>query len=267
VNHSDWFVGGEPIEVSAPSELELQVSLPDTDPAFVKKPKLWGAYCMPKGLVQPYYERVQDASGEEEATAIGNELNESEEVQTLAYSGNLGPFDFERWDRTSVFVSTKNPDYYAAGTVFAEDVPYFEQSQIQVFGEQSTRLAALRTGEIDYTTLPPAQVQEFEDNGDVNVVKVPSAFCNMLVYNQRANGWSELRKPEVRQALSMAVSKTTIADQINRGAASPAFTHQPEFSQWFDNSKVTRFGGPDSTSIGGAQRMLADALPDGYEFQ
>ena len=267
VNHGDWFRNGEPIEVSAPSELELEVSLPETDPAFVKKPVLWGAYCLPKGLVQPYYERVQDASGEEAKAAIGNELNESEEIQTLAYTGNLGPFEFERWDRTSVFVSSRNPDYYGAGTAFAEDAPYFEQSSIQVFGEQSTRLAALRTGEIDLTGIPPAQLQEFESNSDVNVVKWPTAFCNMLVYNQRANGWAELRKQKVRQAISMAISKTTIADQINRGTATPAYTHQPEYSQWFDDSKVTRFGGPDSTSIGGAQRMLADALPDGYEFR
>jgi peptide/nickel transport system substrate-binding protein len=271
VNHGDWFrtVDGEqqPIEVSAPSELELQVSLPDTDPAFVSKPVLWGAYCMPRGLIEPYYERVQDASSEEAKIEIGNELNEDEEVQTLAYTGNLGPFDYERWDRTSVFVSTRDPDYYGAGTAFEGDVPYFEQSSIQVFGEQSTRLAALRTGEIDSTALPPAQVQEFEQNSDINVLRVPSAFCGMLVYNQRANGWEELRKREVRQALSMAVSKTTIAEQINRGTAAPAYTHQPEFSRWFDSSQVTRFGGSDSTSIGGAQRMLADALPEGYEFQ
>jgi peptide/nickel transport system substrate-binding protein len=271
VNHGDWFrtVDGEqqPIEVSAPSELKLQVSLPDTDPAFVSKPVLWGAYCMPRGLIEPYYERVQDASSEEAKIEIGNELNEDEEVQTLAYTGNLGPFDYERWDRTSVFVSTRDPDYYGAGTAFEGDVPYFEQSSIQVFGEQSTRLAALRTGEIDSTALPPAQVQEFEQNSDINVLRVPSAFCGMLVYNQRANGWEELRKREVRQALSMAVSKTTIAEQINRGTAAPAYTHQPEFSRWFDSSQVTRFGGSDSTSIGGAQRMLADALPEGYEFQ
>jgi peptide/nickel transport system substrate-binding protein len=271
VNHGDWFrtVDGEqqPIEVSAPSELKLQVSLPDTDPAFVSKPVLWGAYCMPRGLIEPYYERVQDASSEEAKIEIGNELNEDEEVQTLAYTGNLGPFDYERWDRTSVFVSTRDPDYYGAGTAFEGDVPYFEQSSIQVFGEQSTRLAALRTGEIDATALPPAQVQEFEQNSDINVLRVPSAFCGMLVYNQRANGWEELRKREVRQALSMAVSKTTIAEQINRGTAAPAYTHQPEFSRWFDSSQVTRFGGSDSTSIGGAQRMLADALPEGYEFQ
>jgi len=111
VNHGDWFrtVDGEqqPIEVSAPSELKLQVSLPDTDPAFVSKPVLWGAYCMPRGLIEPYYERVQDASSEEAKIEIGNELNEDEEVQTLAYTGNLGPFDYERWDRTSVFVSTR----------------------------------------------------------------------------------------------------------------------------------------------------------------
>jgi peptide/nickel transport system substrate-binding protein len=268
VGQSDWFRNGEPIPVEKTGELSFEIQLPDTDPAFIKKPVMWDAYCMPQGLIEPYYERVQSASGEETKAEIGNELNQDEEVQTLAYTGNLGQFDFERWDRTSVFVASRDDQYYAAdGTVFEGEVPYFEEYQIQVFGEESTRLAALRTGEISATGLPPRKVQEFEQNQDVNVVRYPTAFCGMLVYNQRANGWEELRKRGVRQAISTAIDKVVIAEQINRGTASPAYTHQPEYSRWYDDSKVTRFGGPNSTSIGGAQRMLREALPDGYGFE
>jgi peptide/nickel transport system substrate-binding protein len=268
VGQSDWFRNGEPIPVEKTGNLSFEFQLPDTDPAFIKKPVMWGAYCMPKGLIQPYYERVQSASSSEEKTSIGNELNQSEEVQTLAYTGNLGPYDFERWDRTSVFVSTRDPNYYAKdGQVFEGDVPYFEEYQIQVFGEESTRLSALQTGEIVSTGIPPRKIQEFEGNSDINVVKFPTAFCGMLVYNQRSNGWEHLGKRGVRQAISTAIDKVVIAEQINRGTATPAYTHQPEYSQWYDDSKVTRFGGPDSTSIGGAQRLMQEALPSGYSFE
>jgi peptide/nickel transport system substrate-binding protein len=268
VNQSEWFRNGEPIPVEKTGTLSFEIQLPDTDPAFIRKPVMWGAYCMPQGLIEPYYERARSASGEEAKAEIGNELNQDEEVQTLAYTGNLGQYDFERWDRTSVFVASRDGDYYAGGgTVFEGDVPFFEQYRIQVFGEESTRLAALQTGEISSTGLPPRRVQEFEDNADVNVVRFPTAFCGMLVYNQRANGWEELRKREVRQAISTAIDKVVIAEQINRGTAVPAYTHQPEYSEWFDDSKVTRFGGPGSTSIGGAQRLLQGALSDGYAFE
>jgi len=268
VNQSDWFRDGEPIPVERTGDRSFEIQLPDTDPAFIKKPVMWGAYCMPKGLIEPYYERVQSASSEEERTNIGNELDQSEEVQTLAYTGNLGPYDYERWDRTSVFVSTRDPNYYAKnGQVFEGDVPYFEEYQIQVFEEESTRLSALKTGEITSTGIPPRKVQEFEGNEDVDVVRYPTAFCGMLVYNQRSNGWEPLRETGVRQAISTAIDKVVIAEQINRGTADVAYTHQPEYSRWYDDSKVTRFGGPDSTSIGGAQRLLDEALPDGYSFE
>ena len=268
VGQSDWFRDGEPIPVERTGNLSFEIQLPDTDPAFIKKPVMWGAYCMPKGLIEPYYERVQSASSSEERTDIGNELNQSDEVQTLAYTGNLGPYDYERWDRTSVFVSERDPDYYAKdGQVFDGDVPYFEEYQIQVFSEESTRLSALRTGEISSTGLPPRKVGEFEGNSDVNVVKFPTAFCGMLVYNQRSNGWDQFGRQAVRQAFSTAIDKVVIAEQINRGTATPAYTHQPEYSEWYDDSRVTRFGGPESTSIGGAQRLLQEALPSGYSFE
>jgi peptide/nickel transport system substrate-binding protein len=268
VGQSDWFRNGEPIPVRQTGELSFEFQLPDTDPAFIKKPVMWGANCMPKGLIEPYYERVQKTDDAEEKTAIGNELDQSEEVQTLAYTGNLGPYDFVRWDRTSVFVASRDDDYYAkGGQVFEGDVPYFEEYQIQVFGEESTRLAALQTGEISSTGLPARKVREFEQNPDVNVVTFPTAFCGMLVYNQRSNGWEHMRSVGVRQAISTAIDKVVIAEQINRGTADVAYTHQPEYSEWYDDSKVTRFGGPGSTSIGGAQRLLQESLPSGYSFE
>jgi peptide/nickel transport system substrate-binding protein len=265
VNHSDWFRGGEPIPVEQTARLEFEVRLPSIDPFFPKKPILWGAWCLPTNIIDEYYPGT-DLS-EDQRTAAGDRLNEDPVIRNLEWTGNLGPYNFERWDRDSVFVASRNDEYYAANTVFDGDVPYWNENRIQVFGEQSTRLAALRSGSIDSTGLPPAQFEQFEQNPDVQTIKTPDPFCGMLVYNQRANGWEELRKQEVRQALSMGINKQVIAEQINRGLADMAFTHQPPYSNWFDNSKVTKFGGPDSYGTAQAQHMLDDALPDGYSFE
>ena len=35
-----------------------------------------------------------------------------EEVQSLSYTGNLGPYTFENWKREDEFVATRNENYY-----------------------------------------------------------------------------------------------------------------------------------------------------------
>jgi peptide/nickel transport system substrate-binding protein len=257
VNTSDWFRNDEPIPVEKTGRLSFELQLPEVDPDFVMKPVMWGAYCMPRALVEPYREE-EDGEG----------LNQDEAVQTLAYaSGTLGPYAFDRWDRESVFVATRNEAYYGAGDLFEGEAPYFDRRSYQVFGEESTRLSAFTTGEITSTDLPPKRAAEFEEAAGTKVVRVPSAFCGMLVYNQRANGWAPMRERGVRQALTTAIDKRTVVEQINRGFAEPAFTHQPEYSRWFSDEKVTRFGHGESYGTARAQRLLADALPDGYRFE
>ena len=256
-NQDRWFRGGEPIPVEKTGDLSFEFQLSEPDPFFLQRPIMWNEFCMPQGLLEEY----------RDAENGGQQLNQDERVQQLAYTGNLGPYEFDRWDRNSVFVAARNEDYYGAEAIFDGDVPYFEDRQYQVFEEESTRLNALEADDITATGIPSDKVQRFEDNDDITVVRTPEASCTMLVYNQRANGWEELRKKQVRQALSMAVPKVTIVEDILRGNARVAYTHQPEYSDWYDDSQVVEFGGPDSTAIGQAQRMLDEALPDGYEFQ
>jgi peptide/nickel transport system substrate-binding protein len=256
-NQSNYFRNEEPIPVEKTGDLSFEFQLSEPDPFFLQRPIMWAEYCMPQGLLEEY----------RDAENGGQQLNEDERVQTLAYTGNLGPYEFERWDRNSVFVATRNDDYYARNTVFDGDVPYFEEEQYQVFGEEATRLSALEAGDITTTGLPANDVQRFVDNDEITVVRTPDPFCGMLVYNQRANGWEQLRNRQVRQALSTAVNKVTITEDILRGNARIAYTHQPQYSDWYDESQVTRFGGPNSHGIGRAQRLLDEALPDGYEFQ
>ncbi|KAB1194709.1 peptide ABC transporter substrate-binding protein [Haloferax sp. MBLA0076] len=257
VNQSDWFRNDEPIPVEKTGELSFEVQLPEIDPAFVLKPIMWGAYCLPKGLVEQYRD-MEDG---------GNQLNQSTEIQEIAYGGNLGPYTFERWDRESVFVATRNDDYYLRDVEGYDGTPYFEEYKYQVFGEQSTRLSAFETGEVSATGIPSAKATKFEDLDSTKVIQTPNAFCSILAYNQRANGWDQLRTREVRYALSMGVNKQTIVENIDRGYAEVAHTHQPEFSEWFDDSKVEKTGVGENYGAAKAKQMLADNLSGDYGFE
>jgi len=252
----DW----EQVEnVEQTGELEFQIELPEVNPSFPLEPVLWAAYCAPKPLYEKYVPSAED-------------LRQSEEFNQLTFTGNLGPYEFERWERSAEFVATRNDDYYMRahademGEEWA-DAPYVEQYTIRVITEEATRLEALRQGEVTSTGIPPDRFQDFVDNEEVDVYQIPQPFLSILAYNQRANGWPELRTREVRQALSMAVNKRRITEEIYRGLAEWTHTFQPRWSQWYDDSRVTPFGVDDSYDKAMARETLAEhTSPDfGYE--
>jgi len=260
-NPGDWTetVDGEsqPIPVEKTGKLTFEMRLNEVDPAFPLKPVMWGQYCMPKGLLQPYVEE-KDAEG----------INQDEEVQTLAYSGNLGPYNFDTWERESVFEAARNDDYYMEGVDDVsrswQNAPYFERYHIQVIPEESTRLSALKEGEITATGIPETKVSQFQGNDDINVNQSPQPFNSLLIYNQRANGnfYEAFRKQSVRRALSWAVDKQSVVDNILRGFADVAHTFQPKFSAWYDDSAVQQTGVGDRYDPDEAQSRLSDALGD-----
>jgi peptide/nickel transport system substrate-binding protein len=262
-NQSDWQRGGEPIPVEKTSTTSFEIQLPEVDPAFPLKPIMWGSFCMPKGLIEKY-RPDNDQEG----------LAQDEEVQTLAYAGNLGPYSFESWDRESAFVATRNEDYYMREASDVPDAwteaPYFDSYTYQVIPEESTRLSALQTGEIDASGIPETKVSQFEGQDNVDVKVIPQAYMSSLIYNQRANGnfYEALRIKEVRQALAHVVNKEAIADNILRGYATVAHTFQPQFSDWYVDDQVTEYGVGDTYDHETARNMLEnnlDSTPYSYD--
>jgi peptide/nickel transport system substrate-binding protein len=264
-NTDDWFRGGEPIPVEKTGTLTFEISLPEIDPSFPFKPVLWGQNCMPKGLLEQYVPD-QDTEG----------LQQDEEVNTLAYAGNLGPYTYEEWERESQFVVTRNEDYYLREVAqeegfegyddaFAEtfaDVPYFDRYIVRVIKEESARLGALRNGDVVSAGVPPNKASQFEDLAEVDLNVTPQPFVSVLAYNQRANGWTPFRRKSVRQALAHAVNKEAIAESIYRGYAQTAQTMQPKWTKWYVDDEITNYGVGDNYGPDVTRSALADALSD-----
>ncbi|MFB6087191.1 MAG: ABC transporter substrate-binding protein [Haloarculaceae archaeon] len=260
-NAGDWFRTNpesgqrEPVPVEKTGTRTFEIRLFDVDPSFPFKPALWRQQCVPKGILEQY---VPDRDGEG--------LRQDEELNNLAYTGNLGPYTYEEWERSARYVVARNDDYYLHDV---EDVPqrfreapYFDRRVVNVIKEESTRLGALESGEVDSASVPPDKANRFENLPDVTVNVTPQPFVRVLVYNMRANGWKPFRRKAVRRALAFAVDKESIVGNILRGYAEVAQTMQPKWSQWYDDSRVEAFGVGDRYGPEATRNRLAEALSD-----
>jgi peptide/nickel transport system substrate-binding protein len=245
----------EPLPVEKTGTRTFEIRLFEVDPSFPFKPILWRQQCIPKGILEKYVPD-EDTEG----------LKQDEELNTLAYTGNLGPYSYDAWERSARYTVTRNDDYYLQDVEGVperfREAPYFDQQVVRVISEESTRLGALESGEVDSAGIPPDKATRFENLPNVNVNVTPQPYARVIVYNMRANGWEPFRSKAVRQALGFAVDKETIVGNILRGYGQVAQTMQPKWSQWYNDSEVTEFGvgeryGPDRT-----RSALESALSD-----
>ena len=225
---SDWQeeVGGEKVFVTPEvvDETTFAITRQTVDPEFI--------YTV-RGLT-PYPEYIATKyEGDIEAFTQAPEFN------NLSYTGNMGPYKFVEWIRNDKYVVERNPEYYLGKDVGA---PYFEQYIVKVLGTPATRHAALEAGDITNAGIDPAQVAKFKAMEQINVYTVPTSGYLLLAYNLRDNGWEGLRHKEVRQALSMAVSKELMIEKVLLGFGEPAFSFIPKVSPWYVDKDIAKYG-------------------------
>jgi len=166
-------------------------------------------------------------------------FTQAPEFNNLTYTGNLGPYKFKEWVRNDKFVVERNPDYYLGKD---NGAPYFDQYIVKLFGTSETAHAALEAGDITEAGIDPDKVSKFEKMDSINVYTVPTTGYLFLAYNLRGNGWEGLKVKEVRQALSLAISKKLIIERVLYGFGEPAFSFIPKVSPWYLDEGVARYG-------------------------
>jgi peptide/nickel transport system substrate-binding protein len=239
-------------------EFEFQVELPGTNALWPQTfdPLL---YPIPQDLVQPYVEE-EDVEGMEQDT----------ELLELQFTGNLGAYNLDEWNRGSGTTYSRNEDFYARDIPNAPDIyaeaPYFEGVTTSVVREQSARLGALESGEADVSAIPPERYQEYVDNEGVDVLQIPQPYNEKVTMNMRDNGWTAgpgnlFRYVPFRQAMAMAINKQQLIDGVWRGLAKPHYTWQPEFAQWYpSDADFPRFGQGDMYGADVAQEKAMEAF-------
>src|SRR5690606_25774215 len=143
----------------------------------------------------------------------------------------------------------------------------------QPISQESTRVAALISGEMDLVM--PVPVQDWprlENEPNVDVLNEPEARAVFIGMDQHRDellfsdvkGKNPFKDKRVRQAIDLTVDTKVINQKIMRGAANPLGTLIADKINGFDAS----FGAPYKTDIAQAKKLLADAgYPDGFSVQ
>jgi peptide/nickel transport system substrate-binding protein len=246
------------INVTRTGEYEFQAELTSTNILWPRTfdPLL---YPIPQDLVRPYVE-AEDVEG----------LRQDTELLELQFTGNLGGYILDEWNRGSGTTYSRNDSYYIRnleyGPSLFEQAPYFEGVTTSVVQEQSARLAALESGEADSASIPETRFQEFDEKDSVEVLQTPQPFNVPMAVNMRDNGWNAgpgnlFRHTPFRQAMAMAINKQDLIEGVYRGLAKPHYTWQPEFSRWYPrNVDLPTYGTGDLYGADVARERAMDAF-------
>ncbi|MDD5398247.1 MAG: ABC transporter substrate-binding protein [Dehalococcoidia bacterium] len=241
-------IGGNlvPVTVEAISGTAFKIVRKTTDPNF--EYTIYDLMPYPKNIAS-HYENTAD------------EFMASPEFNNMSYCGNLGPYRPIVWTSTEGIVLERNPYYYLGKD---NGAPYFEKYIINQPGMQQTINEGLNDGQISFAFIEPQDANSFRSNPDLQVVTIPSGQFLMLAYNQRDNGWIGLKDPRVRQAISMAIDKSAIINDIFGGYADPAYGIVPPYSPWYSENATQKFG---MNAADDAQKAIDLIKSAGYEMK
>jgi peptide/nickel transport system substrate-binding protein len=132
------------------------------------------------------------------------------EVGTLG----TGPYRFVSWVKGQSFTVERNPNYWNAAVVPRK----VERFTVRVITDESTLLAALRSGEIDgqLATLSGRGVQSLASASNIKQYSVPSGGASQLAFNVQEAPWSD---PRVTRALSLVIPRHGLLDSVWGGQA------------------------------------------------
>ncbi|WP_297596747.1 ABC transporter substrate-binding protein [uncultured Cetobacterium sp.] len=143
------------------------------------------------------------------------------EKDTLSKSGNIaidplgtGPFKFDKWGDGEKIKLNSNIEYF-------EGKPVVDELVFRAITENTSRLAALETGEVDIATISPIDVQTVESSEELYAISYPTTSTEYLTINVQKYPLNNL---DFRKAIHSAIDKQSIVDTVYMGKASVAKT-------------------------------------------
>lgn len=129
-----------------------------------------------------------------------------------------GPYSFTSWEPGTSIELTRNPDYWG------EEAQWTEVSVVPV-PDANARLNGVLSGDIDLTSIAPEQIPDVEAASGMKVQQGPSNQTVFLSSNIN-NGF--LSDSGFRKAISLAIDRELLAEQLLAGAATPLGQTAPD---------------------------------------
>lgn len=124
-----------------------------------------------------------------------------------------GPFKFERWQKGSQLVLSRNANYHGTKSKVNQIVFRF-------IPDTNTQFQAMRGGEVDMIApQPQLQIADIKKQAGIRVQSGPEFAWEHLDFQLGAKGHPALRQPYVRQAIVTGINRQQIANALYREIA------------------------------------------------
>ncbi|MBE5784221.1 MAG: hypothetical protein E7330_00290 [Clostridiales bacterium] len=137
--------------------------------------------------------------------------------------GGTGPFALSEWKADNYVSLVKFEEYWDADRVKLDGITFY------LVGDEAARLAALRTGEIDISTLSASNVQAAAKEENLTVASYQTSDYIALGLNASTPA---LQDKNVRQAICYAIDRQNIIDIVFSGEAIPTHIIPPSTGHW-----------------------------------
>jgi peptide/nickel transport system substrate-binding protein len=173
-----------------------------------------------------------------------------------------GPFMLESWTPGAEVVLTRNPQYWQRGR------PYLDKLVYRVIPDSQVRLLSLQKGEVDLVFKPDVKsAQEVKKDPSIVHTSTPGWNWDFQQFNLMPDKTPPdfpTRNKLVRQAMSYAIDREAIRQQIYYGEATVTDTPIPEGFLGY-HGHVLRY--PRSGDLKRARELMAKAGVRGFEVE
>ena len=156
-----------------------------------------------------------------------------------------GPWKLTAWTPRERAEMVPNPDYWDKARV-----PRLDKLVLVPLPEANARIAALRSGQVDWIEAPPPDAVQSLKGAGFQIVT--NAYPHSWVWHFSMVEGSPFRDPKVRQAVNLAIDREGL-DKFLSGLSIPAKGFMPPGHAWFGKPDPLRFDAP------AARKLLADA--------
>jgi peptide/nickel transport system substrate-binding protein len=176
-------------------------------------------------------------------------------INVLSEGIGTGPFKLAEYVQDDVIVYEANPEYWKPG------VPCVSKITLKSLTDEQSRVAALRSGEIDGGTFTPDVVLTLEGDEELEVLRGITSAPRVIHFNTVNDvPWRDVR---VRQAISLCVDRQLIIDNVYGGNAELTNAVPPGYGEY--PLPPERLAELYVTDVEKAKALMAEAgLADGF---
>jgi peptide/nickel transport system substrate-binding protein len=200
------------IRKAGPMAIEIQLEAPDA--------------VLPQKL--QYVAMMSKAWCEKHGVGLPQDFNAKQETFAVRNSNGTGPYRLERYEPDARTTLQRFDDWWGRSDARHGNVG---QVNFITIRSDATRLAALRSGEVDMVLDPPLQdISRLQADSALSLLKGPDLGQQYLAFDQArdelpgsdAKGRNPFKDLRVRQAVYHAINLPLIIDKVLRGQAEPA---------------------------------------------